>query len=326
LLAVFFALNEAGRDGPDRLSFVQGISADRLIQARAAATGVLVLGVGGACVLTGAPFVPVAWSISSATRVALIIGIIGAYGLLWLAFAIIAYRFSCGRGLARLFTLWLLLVVLVPLAIDRIAGWARPIPSRGEALEAVRTAPERVASSDQNALMIAFLERHPDYPRPDTLAPLGRIYLEGAARSEARDELIERDEQRIVEAAARQQRLVDLLSMASPPALLQRCLTALAGTDRERYDRFLRLTAAYEQEYRRFFNQRRFALPRSVFKADDYERIPRMKYEEEPVRAVVARSVWPFGTLLGYCCAATALALAGPRLGSSRPLSGPSVR
>jgi Domain of unknown function (DUF3526) len=313
LVAVFYSSNQAGREGPDRLAVSQGIRIDTLIWIRAAVAAVTVLGAGVFCALLALPAMPGEWTISAIARVGLAFAAITIYGLFWLGLATVVERHgSAGASALGLFALWLLVVVLIPLAIHQTAVWLRPVPPHADVLDAIRAAPERARSADQRKLLAAFLARHPDYPQPDNLAPLGRMYLEGAARNEARDEWNEAAERRVWDAAAAQQSLVDSLSVISPAALLQRCLVGLAGTDRGRYENFLRQKEAYDAAYLRFFNLRKFALPDAVFRADEYDLIPMMHYREEPIHAVLRRITWAVLFLASHCVLVLGIASALP--------------
>jgi ABC-2 type transport system permease protein len=303
-LAVFYGLSQAAGDGVDRLAISQGVAARTLVAGRAAATVILVLGPTLLFVVAALPTIPVDWDAASVARVGIALAMVSVYLLFWASLAAVVDRYlvSAVASAGPLFTAWLLIVVLIPLVAHQTAAWLRPIPTRAEVIHAIRTAPERVSIADQREIVAAFLARHPDYPRPDTLAPLGRMYLEGAARNEARDQIIADAEQRIRDAGARQQQLVDALSMLSPAALLQRGLMGLAGTDRERYARFLRLKESYDAEYLRFFNPRKFDLPQSPFHAADYDRIPTMRYADEPLLSVLRRIAWTCVSLALYVC------------------------
>jgi hypothetical protein len=271
---------------------------------------VVVLGSFIVFVLLFLPFVHVTWTAAAVLRTAAALTAIALYGLFWLTAAlVIESRIADGRrGVLALVMLWVSAVVVIPYAIHQTAMAFRPVPAEVTTIEAVRTAPERARTIDAREAMATLLMRHPEYPRPEALADLGRMYLEGAARNEARDALIAAAKDQVDGAASAHHGLVDRLSIASPAVLLQRSLIILAGTDRSRYVDFLRQKADYDGTYGRFFNLRRFALPRSVFSASDYDHIPRMHYQEEHIDTVLRRIATSLGWLTAYAAAAAVLA------------------
>lgn len=289
ILVVFVSLAAAGH-GVDHLAAAQGASRWQLAAARGTATMIAVVGTALGALAVAVPLLQLPWTIDTIARIALLAVAITLYGLFWVAVGVLVQaRSSPEAQIVAAFAAWVAIVALAPFAIDRLAAAWRPIPPRTAAIEIGRTASARVAEQNINNLIDALLRRHPDFPRPETLAPLGRMYLEGTARSEARDALIAAAEEEAIDAARTQQRFVDRLSVASPAALLTRVLTALAGTDRERYDRFLQAKAAFDREYARMFGLKRFALPESVFHADEYDQMPVFSYQDAPLIDGVAR-------------------------------------
>ena len=158
--------------------------------------------------------------------------------------AIDRFGWSSPVNLTALVGVWLALAVVVPAAIERAVEAAVPLPDGGEIMLVQREAVNDAWDLPKSATMKPFVERHPqwaDYTqvnRPfewkwyyafqqvgdQTAEPLSRAYREGR---------IQRD------------RLAGTLAWLSPPALSNRALQAIAGTN-------LAASLAYEQRVRDF--------------------------------------------------------------------------
>ena len=157
----------------------------------------------------------------------------------------------------------------------------------------IRAAPETVKRLSGPQVIAEFLANHPELPPADGLSDLGLLYLEGAARREALQNISDVAQGRWEDSLARQESLAHRSSHASPATVLTAALTELAGTSRARYLDFLLQKREYERTYEMFFLPRRLALPNSIFRAADYDLIPTMTYREETLKAVLRRAL-PF--------------------------------
>ena len=164
----------------------------------------------------------------------------------WWAVCALMDRFgwSTPVNLTALVGAWLAFAVVVPAAIKVSVEMIVPLPDGGEILFTQREAVNDAWDLPKAATMDPFIERHPewaDYTEVEqpfewkwyyafqqvgdqTVEPLSRAYREGRVR---RDEL------------------AGSLAWLSPPALAERALQALAGTD-------VTATLAYERQVRGF--------------------------------------------------------------------------
>ena len=158
--------------------------------------------------------------------------------------AIDRFGWSSPVNLTALVGAWLALAVVVPAAIESSVEAAVPVPDGGEIMLLQREAVNDAWDLPKSATMQPFVERHPqwaDYTQVDrpfewkwyyafqqvgdqTAEPLSQAYREGR---------IERD------------RLSGTLAWLSPPALSNRALQAIAGTN-------MAASMAYEQRVRDF--------------------------------------------------------------------------
>jgi hypothetical protein len=154
-----------------------------------------------------------------------------------------------------------------------------------------------VSGLGRERVLAGFLAQHAEV-HVRGLSDLGTLYLEGAARREAQQRVIESAQQRWEESLAEQQALANRLASLSPSALLTTTLIELADAGRSRYLDFMRQKRAYERAYDSFFLARKLALPNSVFRSADYYLIPAMRCREESLSAVFRRTQLSLLTLV----------------------------
>ena len=296
ILSLSFDLIASDREtGILRLALSQPVRLWTILTAKAAAVGAIALG--SVAILYALGVAPGNMhSGDGMSARAVIAGIaILAYAAFWLALALALNVFNrtATENAFILAALWLCFVVLVPFAIDQAATKLHPVPPHVEIMNIIRAAPETVKRLSGPQVIAEFLANHPELPPADGLSDLGLLYLEGAARREALQNISDVAQGRWEDSLARQESLAHRSSYASPATVLTAALTELAGTSRARYLDFLLQKREYERTYEMFFLPRRLALPNSIFRAADYDLIPTMTYREETLKAVLRRAL-PF--------------------------------
>lgn len=221
-----------------------------------------------------------------------------AYGLCW--FALSALVNSLGRASATnallLIGTWVLLVLVVPVALNLAVSKAHPAPSRTD----LATQTRLVTIEGLNRFEDLFSQEYVD--QPEALLPRdGR--LEVAPRMRAFYLMDEFVDQRLNEVLAgfdrqlaRQQLLVNRLGFLSPAIIANEGMASLAGNGTRRYEAFKQQVIQYHEDWRRYF------VPRvrdgiAIVEAD-FARFPRWSWQEENSATVRADALLKISQLL----------------------------
>lgn len=197
-------------------------------------------------------------------------GLILVYGLFWAALA--AAVDGLGRSSAfnalTLVCAWVALTLLAPAAINSLAGFLHPAPSRIDMVLAARAATTD-ADRARDAALAHYLAEH--FAAPKTTGAqertLRRIMTQEAAVERVESVIAEHDAR-----LARQRALADRLAFLSPPLLAYRALAEVAGTGETRYRDFRARVDAFHAEWRAFFLARAGA--GRPMTAADYDALP----------------------------------------------------
>jgi ABC-2 type transport system permease protein len=301
IIALSFDLVASDREsGIMQLALSQPVRARTILLAKASTVGAAVVGTVVLVYVLGVVATGVSLRHGMLIRATIGLFAVLAYALFWLAVAagLNSHHRSAAQNAFTLTALWLLFVVLIPFAIDQIATNVHPVPPHAEIVNVARSAPETVKRIGRDQVIASFLKHHPELPSTKGISDLGLLYLEGAARREAVQQINQATQQRWEASLRQQQGLANRLSLLSPAALLTGTLIELAGTSRSRYLDFLDQTSEYRARYDKFFLLREMTLPSSLFNTADYDLIPTMTYREEPSAHVIRRAlVFLFGLL-----------------------------
>lgn len=288
ILALAYNLLSAEKEqGTLALALSQPTSLRTLVVSKIAPRLLLFLGLTIGCALLAAlaAGMPLASGAAWATLTAWV-GVVTLYGLFWfaLAIAVAALDRSSAANAVILAGAWVLLVMLVPSALNLLASSWYPVPSRVQMVQAVRE-----ASDDANAagstLLAKYYEDHPELA-PEDSAKAMRDFT--AVRMAVSDD-VERRVRPVLEAyavqLAGQQRMVDRFRFLSPAVLLQDAINDLAGAGDARHRHFMTQVAAYHAAWRAYF------LPRVLRqqRLTDYAGVPAFAYIAEPLGAVLGR-------------------------------------
>lgn len=221
--------------------------------------------------------------------------------LLWMA-AVIGYTFfwfavavavnALGHGSATnataLVGIWLLLVVIFPALLNVAATSIHPLPSRLEFITRMREA-DNEANREAKNILARYVTDHPELAPGGAAPNLDDFSIRYYAQKQ------ETERRALIEAAAfdeqlaRQQRIINRYRFLSPAIVMQETLNDIAGTSRERHERFARQVRDFMDRWRGRYVPLVF---RTVnLQSTDYDAVPRFQFGEEPTVRVVQRVV-----------------------------------
>jgi len=172
------------------------------------------------------------------------------YGLFWSALAAVIDGMgkSSAFNALTLVSVWAALALIVPAAINSLAGFVYPAPSRIDMTLAARAASVD-ADRAHDASLARYLDEHPGVKRGGASeGTQRRLATQEAAFRRVEDVIAAHDAQ-----LARRRNLVDRLSFLSPTLLTHGALADIAGTSDARYAGFLDRIDAFHREWRAFF-------------------------------------------------------------------------
>ncbi|MCQ4190659.1 ABC transporter permease [Methylocystis suflitae] len=221
------------------------------------------------------------------------------YGLFWAALA--AAVDGLGRGSAfnalTLIGAWVAITMILPAAINSLAAFAHPAPSRIDMVLAARAA-STDADRARDASLARYAQEHGDAGKPaggPQEMTLRRLATQEAAFQRVEAIVAEHDAQ-----LARQRDMADRLGYLSPAYLTYQAMADVAGSGETRYRAFLDRIRAFHLDWREFFLSR--AKAGASLTAQDYAAMPKFTQADEEL---VARP--PAG-------------LAGPLIGVALPM------
>lgn len=212
-----------------------------------------------------------------------------AYGLFWFGLAVLvgARGRSSATNALLLAGAWLVLVVLVPGAVNLAASTRYPVPSRVESVTTLREATNEARLAGTR-LLARFLEEHPELARPADQEDFAVLQVARDAEIARRLEPVRRRHREQLE---RQQGQVAAFSAASPTLLVQGALDEMAGAGLSRQRRFEAGVEGFHREWQAFFRER--ILAGRALSAADYDAMPVFRFEEEPFSAAARRALLP---------------------------------
>jgi ABC-2 type transport system permease protein len=212
-----------------------------------------------------------------------------AYAAFWCALCayVATWPGSSGVSVLRLAATWLLLVVVLPAALNGWTTWTIPMPDGVTLMQQARSA-QLDAEQANSTLTEAVYAREPTL-RPISAAPDTRRYAATTVLAQQLE--VERRlaplVQTFAEQAARQAAVIERLGLWSPATATTAALADAAGTGPERHRHFTAQADAFRAEWRAYFVPRMFRLERIA--ASDVAHFPRFQFTDEPPAAVVWR-------------------------------------
>lgn len=223
--------------------------------------------------------------------------VVAAYAAVWhgLALLVNARGLSAAANALVLAGVWLLFVVVGPSAVNLLIATSYPMPSRVEAALQARAATQEATVQGSRELG-QFLQDHP------TSGSVGREGMRQFAVLQAERDQRVADRLQSVESAfneqlQKQQRLASWLSVLSPTMIAQGVLLDVAGTSTYRFDHFRDEAAAFQRQWRAYFEPR--VLDAATLTPQDYAAAPAFAYQDEPVSAMRQRIVLPVAMMIG---------------------------
>lgn len=201
--------------------------------------------------------------------------IVVAYGLFWAALAAVVdgWGGSSAFNALTLVSLWGGLALIAPAAINSLADFVHPAPSRIDMTLAARAASVD-ADKSLDATLARFLDEHPGASRGGAKeGTQRRLAVQEAAFRRVEDVIATHDTQ-----LARRRALADKLSFLSPTLLAHAALAAVAGASDARYASFMDRIGAFHTQWRTFFLTR--AQAGAAMTAVDYDSLPRPPNED----------------------------------------------
>lgn len=211
------------------------------------------------------------------------------YILFWCALCAYAATWpgSSGVSVLRLAGAWLLLVVVLPAALNAWTTWTIPLPDGVTLMQEARSA-QLDAERANSVLTEAVYAREPAL-RPENAAPDVRRYAATTVLAQQLE--VERRlsplVQTFAERAAQQAAAIERLGVWSPATAATAALADAAGTGPERHRHFTARADAYREEWRAYFVPRMFRLERVT--VGDVAHFPRFQFADEAAATVVWR-------------------------------------
>ena len=275
LLALVYDLMAGDREaGTLRLALAQGVTPWRWMARRALARALPMLTLAALATLA-AGLVGDAGGVAS--RLALALAVVLAYGLFWvaLALAVNAVARSAANAAAALGAAWVLLVLVAPTLLNVTVETLYPTPSRPELVAAGRKASGE-AEKRGGELLNSFYRDHPELAPPGQQADFAAEHL--TVQSEVR-RAVEPVREKFAAQLARQQTAVIRWRFLSPAIATHEALTDLAGTGYWRYRAFREQVDGLRQAVSAFFTPR--IHKREPITMADFDQLPRFEFREE---------------------------------------------
>ena len=288
----FNVLSEEREQGTLALTLSQPVSARGVVAAKLAFRALVVVGMVLAVSLAG---VLLAGDFGAPGRILLWCAAVVTYALFWFVLAawVNSLRRSSAWNATALVGAWLVLVVVLPAAINIAAGLLHPLPSRVQMITAQREASNE-AVNRRSELLARYLEDHPEMAEGVVADEPGL----GALAWAATDAVNRRLEEVTAEHDARraeQSALVRRYRFLSPALLAQEVLIDAAGTGDARFAGFQSQVRIFAERWREFF------VPAIVageqMDASVLSRVPQFRLTDEASSDVTRRAAVPLGVL-----------------------------
>ena len=290
----FNVLSEEREQGTLALTLSQPVSARGVVASKLAFRALLVVGMVLAVSLAG---ILVAGDFDAPGRVLLWCAAVVAYALFWFVLAawVNSLRRSSAWNATVLVGAWLVLVVVLPAAINIAAGLLHPLPSRVQMVTAQREASNE-AVNQRSELLARYLEDHPEMAEGVVAEEPGL----GALAWAATDAVNRRLEEVTAEHDARRAEQIALVSryrLLSPALLAQEVLIDAAGTGDARFAAFQSQVRVFAERWREFFVPA--ILASEQMNAGVLSDVPQFRLADEASGDVVRRAGVPLAVLIG---------------------------
>jgi ABC-2 type transport system permease protein len=230
-----------------------------------------------------------------ALRAALWAATIIVYGAIWHGIALLvnARGWSAPANALVLAGIWLLFAVVGPSCVNLLIAIRYPMPSRVEAAVQARAATQEATVQGSRQLG-QFLQDHP------TSGNVGREGMRQFALLQAQRDQRVADRLQAVDTSfnvqlEKQRRLASWLSALSPTMIAQGVLLEAAGTSTTRFEHFRDEVAAFQQQWRSYFEPR--VLDAATLAPADFAAAPAFSYREESAALSARRVAVPLAAM-----------------------------
>lgn len=202
-----------------------------------------------------------------------------AYGAFWtfLAATVDARAGGSARSALILMGAWVTLTMIAPAAVNSVANYLHPSPSRIEMVLAARAAATD-ADRERDAMLARYADEHGEGAGPKRGSAeersLRRLAAQEAANARVEALIAEHESQ-----LAEQRRLTERLSFLSPALSTYRAVADAAGAGDRRYAGFMTALDGFHRVWRAFFSAR--ARAGKSLALEDYGALPRFSPPEE---------------------------------------------
>ena len=290
----FNVLSEEREQGTLALTLSQPVSARDVVGAKLAFRALLVVGLAAGVSLLG---ILATGGFAASGRALLWCAAVTVYALFWFALAawVNSLRRSSAWNATVLVGAWLVLVVVLPAAINIAASLLHPLPSRVEMITAQREA-SNDAVNRRSELLARYLEDHPEMASGVVPEEPGMAALTWAATDAVNGRL---EEVTAVHDARRAEQLalIGRYRFLSPALLAQGVLMDAAGTGDARFARFQSQVRDFAEQWRQFFVPAILADERMT--ASVLPDVPRFQFVDEQPADVARRGAVPLLALGG---------------------------
>jgi ABC-2 type transport system permease protein len=275
IVLTYDVLSSERERGTLALAVLQSGSVARVLRAKLGARLAIV------ATLLAVPLIVLAF-IAPALEVALWGAIVIAYAAFWLALAVAVnlLRGSSAINATALCGVWVVLLLVVPAVLSLCATRLHPLPSRLEALAAIRRVNLETAESGER-LLTQFLQEHPDLAAEQSESGGGQYIAIRQAQERNVSPLLRAFDEQL----ARQHALIGRYALLSPAIVTDDVLLEIAGTGRTRHER-------YEAQLRTFLDRWRAHFVRRAFRGgsvtvDELNAMPQFRFDEAPAGTLV---------------------------------------
>ncbi len=223
------------------------------------------------------------------SRLLLFFILTNAYLVFWFALSFLVNLFgkSSGKNVVSLLSIWILLVLIIPTAINQTANTLYPVPSRLLLLNEIRETKKEL-SKQQDKVLDEYLRNH-----PELISSKGDRSYEYWKGFFASQEIMEKELSPLTNEFHQklngQQKWVDNWGVLSPAILFQYGATQLAGTSSDNYNEFKKATQSFSVEWRSHLMP--FIFSNKSLTLEDFENLPQFKYESQFSQAAISLNI-----------------------------------
>ncbi len=210
----------------------------------------------------------------------------------FLSFLVNQLGFNSGRSLILLMNLWVLLVFLIPSAINQLGRELHPLPSR----LAIINHHQQVYNDIEGQLeeeMEELFRLHPDWASTDPVTKDMSNSTGWNINFLAKQYIAQLKHQPIAQAyedkVDERNHWLSQFRLLSPAMIFQSALTDLAGTSTRYYRSFLQQSQRYAHEYRQYVFQGLFT--NHAFTGDEIQNLPSFKFDRQALASLVGVNI-----------------------------------